>query len=110
MNKQIAIFATACLVVSLFIAGNILPRVVAQRELEKSIQSNPSLANSTKSEKIVSFPVICNVPTMSQGAKWEDHGCKLPNEVKAYPYMASCVAADTQSKDLEGICDLKPIR
>jgi hypothetical protein len=111
MNKQIAIFATACLVVSLVIAANILPRVLAQGgELESKMQSLPSFTNATNNQKTVTFILLCNVPAMSQGVKWEDQGCKRVDEAKIYPYMAQCASASIQSKGLEASCDLKPIR
>jgi hypothetical protein len=113
MNKQIAIFATACLVVSLVITANILPRVLAQvtGELEKQIQSMPSLTNATKNQKTLAFPVICDVPVLSQGAKWEGHCNLATNETATYPFMATCAADSVQSgKELEASCDLKPIR
>jgi hypothetical protein len=114
MNKQIAIFAASCLVVSLVVAANILPRVIAQGapgELEKKIQSMPSMTNATKNQKIVSFVVLCNVPIVSQGVKWEAQGCKTPDDAKTYPFMATCAATSVQSgQELELSCDLKPIR
>lgn len=112
MNKQIAIFAAACLVVSLVISANILPRVFAQApgEFEKNIQSMSSITNATKNQKIVSIPFICNTPALSQGVKWEDH-CKQATNETTYLFMANCPAISIQSgKDLEGSCDLKPVR
>jgi hypothetical protein len=115
MNKQIAILATACLVVSLVMVANILPRVLAQPapgELEK--QTLSSITNATKNQKTFTFPVRCDVPVLSQGAKWEDH-CKLgtgtaTNET-TFPLMAVCVVSMLESgKGYEESCDLNPIR
>jgi hypothetical protein len=108
MNKQIAIFATACLVVSVVIAGNILPRVFAQ-QLENAVRSNPSMTNATTTEKITSFVVLCNKPHISQGVKWEDEGCKTLSG-GTYAFMALCPTSAIQSEDYEPKCDLKPIR
>lgn len=110
MNKQIAIFATTCLVVSLVMAANILPRVLAQvtGELEKQVQSKHSITNATKNQKVTTFPVICDgVP--SQGEKWEDQNCKMVTNQTVF--MALCSSEAIQAKnDLEKGCDLKPIR
>jgi hypothetical protein len=71
---------------------------------------NRSLIRQRIRKLLASFPIVCNVPVLSQGVKWEDH-CRLPLEAKTYPFMATCAAASLQAaKDLEGSCDLKPMR
>src|SRR5437867_2903988 len=108
MNTQIAILATACLVVSLVIAGNMLPRVFAQ-QLENAVRAKSSMANATTTEKITSFVVLCTKPNIQSGVKWEDEGCKTLTE-GTYPFMAVCPTSVIQSEDYEPKCDLKPIR
>jgi hypothetical protein len=112
MNKQIAILATACLVVSLVVAANILPRVLAQtasRELEKEIQSLP-ITNATKNQKTVTYIFVCNKQVLSQGEKLEGN-CKLAASKTQFPIIGVCAVSSLQSgKDLEDSCDFKPIR
>jgi hypothetical protein len=118
MNKQIAILATACLVVSLVVAANILPRVLAQvgiGELEKKMQpmqQAKATINATTNQKTTSFPVICNVPSLPQGVKWEDH-CELATNQTTFLFTATCNAPNILTRtgtDLEDHCDLKPLR
>jgi hypothetical protein len=72
MNKQIGILAVGCLAVSLIVAANIVPRVFAQDEFEKKIQSMPA-TNATGNEKSSLWIISCNVPNIPQGQKLEDH-------------------------------------
>jgi hypothetical protein len=113
MNKQIAIFSTAFLVVSLVVAANILPRVLAQiapGELEQKMQAKPSFTNATANQKTVTSIILCNAPNMSQGVKFEALNCKPPDEAKLWPFMLTCASETIKSKGLEASCDVKPIR
>jgi hypothetical protein len=111
MNKQIAIFVTACLTVSLIIAANILPRVLAQNQnqnntIEQRLKSSASITNATKSQKTFTIYPVCDKP-LSQGASLENNNCKTDKFV----YKADCVSADVQgNKDLEKSCDFKLLR
>jgi hypothetical protein len=110
MNKQIAILAIACLVVGLVVAANILPRVLAQ-ELEKKIQSMPSITNATQNQKVVTIYFKCNKPNLSQGEKLEAAGCTSVTNDTTFLIMGSCVASSLKSGgDYENSCNFKPIR
>jgi hypothetical protein len=112
MNKQIAIFATACLTVSLVIAANILPRVLAQTQnqnstIEQELLSKASLTNATKSQNTFTYYTACGKP-LSHGTSLEDADCTT----KKFIYQGTCPSSAAQANTdvAEKKCDYKLLR